>query len=32
LASTAAVIGIWAVLTGILYCVLGFEIRALTQH
>jgi len=32
LASTGAVIGIWAVLTGILYCVLGFEIRTATRH
>jgi uncharacterized membrane protein HdeD (DUF308 family) len=31
LAATAAVIGIWAVLTGVLYCVLGFEIRT-AQH
>jgi uncharacterized membrane protein HdeD (DUF308 family) len=27
LVSTAAVIGIWAVMTGVLYCVLAFEIR-----
>ena len=32
LASTGAVIGIWAVITGILYCVLGFEIRTVTQR
>jgi uncharacterized membrane protein HdeD (DUF308 family) len=27
LVSTGAVIGIWAVMTGVLYCVLAFEIR-----
>ena len=32
LASTGAVIGIWAVVTGILYCVLAFEIRSATRH
>ena len=32
LVSTGAVIGIWAVITGILYCVLAFEIRTATQH
>jgi uncharacterized membrane protein HdeD (DUF308 family) len=32
LASTGAVIGIWAVITGILYCVLSFEIRTATRH
>ena len=31
LGSTGAVIGIWAVVTGILYCVLAFEIRTATQ-
>ncbi len=31
-ASAGAVIGIWAVLTGVLYCVLAFEIRAATRH
>ena len=30
--STGAIIGIWAVMTGILYCVLAFEIRTATQH
>lgn len=30
--STGAVIGIWAVITGILYCVLAFEIRTATRH
>ncbi len=32
LASAGAVIGIWAVLTGVLCCVLAFEIRAATRH
>lgn len=32
LASTSAVIGIWAVMTGVLYCVLAFEIRTATRH
>ena len=32
LVSTGAVIGIWAVMTGILYCVLAFEIRTATHH
>ena len=31
LVSTAAVIGIWAVMTGVLHCVLAFEIRTATQ-
>ena len=31
LASASAVIGIWAVVTGVLYCVLAFEIRTATQ-
>jgi len=30
--STGAIIGIWAVMTGILYCVLAFEIRTATHH
>ena len=32
LVSTGAVIGIWSVMTGILYCVLAFEIRTATRH
>jgi len=32
LVSTGAVIGIWAVMTGVLCCVLAFEIRTATQH
>jgi len=32
LVSTAAVIGIWAVMTGVLHCVLAFEIRTAPQH
>jgi len=32
LVSTSAVIGIWAVMTGVLCCVLAFEIRTATQH
>jgi len=32
LVSTGAVIGIWAVMTGVLYCVLAFEIRTATRH
>ena len=32
LVSTGAVIGIWAVTTGILSCVLAFEIRSTTNH
>ena len=30
--STGAIIGIWAVMTGTLYCVLAFEIRTAAQH
>jgi len=32
LVSIGAVIGIWAVMTGVLYCVLAFEIRTATRH
>jgi len=32
LVSTGAVIGIWAVMTGVLCCVLAFEIRTAAQH
>ena len=32
LASTGAVLGIWAVMTGILLSVLAFEIRPPAQH
>jgi len=32
LVSTGAVIGIWAVMTSVLYCVLAFEIRTATRH
>lgn len=31
-ASTSTVIGMWAVVTGVIYCVLAFDIRPATQH